>query len=69
MAVKIRRMLCLDTSIKMNVSMVKKAVFLKGLVAQDCMIVYPTCNMLNWLLPAAGAHAVIGKTFISEEQF
>ena len=47
LAVKIRRMLCLDTSIMMNVSMVKKAVFLKGLVAQDYMTVYPTCDMLN----------------------
>ena len=33
------------------------------------MIVYPTCDMLNWLVPAAGAHAVIGKTFTREENF
>ena len=49
--------------------MVKKALFLKGLVAQDCTIVYSTCDMFNWLVPAAGAHVVIGKTFTSEEQF
>ena len=47
LAVKIRIMLCLDISIKMNLSMVKKALSLKGLVAQDCMTVYPTNDMQN----------------------
>ena len=49
----------------------KKALALKGLVAQDqdCMTVYPTSDMQNWLVPAAGAHAVIGKALTNEKKF
>ena len=45
LAVKIRIMLCMDISIKMNLSLVKEALSLKGLVDQDCMTVCTTSDI------------------------
>ena len=59
----------MDISIKMNLSLVKEALSLKGLVDQDCMTVCTTSDIQIWLEPGEGAHSLIGWTLLVKNKF